>query len=219
MVASILEFRDEMRTTMSEPETGRVLVERAQSGDRAAFDELASSAAKHLLARIQRRMGLVLREALDPEDVLQETFFRAFQSIGKFRWQGEKSFESWLHGIALKIILHSAREQGKKSMLRITQEPLGAGPTPSHRQRREERFDRLERSLALLSPEYRQVVRLARIEGLSIAEIATRMDRTPSSVRNLLLRAIKQLRESFGDTESLGLPDRSVEERREDEIS
>jgi RNA polymerase sigma-70 factor (ECF subfamily) len=219
MLASILQLKDEMRATMSEADTERILIERAQRGDRAAFDELASSAAKNLLPRIHRRIGPGLREGLDPEDVLQETFFRAFRSIEKFEWQGEKSFESWLYGIAFKIILHSARERGKWNMLRIVQDPPGAGLSPSHQQRREERFDRLERSLARLSPEYRQVVQLVRIEGRSIVEVARQLHRPPSSVRNALLRAMKQLRQSFGDTESLGLPERSIEEGREDETS
>ena len=212
MLAASLQLTDEMEAVMTEIDSHRVLIERAQRGDRAAFDRLASAATDALLARIQRRMSRELQEDLGPDDVVQETFFRAFRSLEKFSWQGEGSFESWLYGIALKIILHSARERGKWNLLRVTREPEAADPSPSHQQRREERFDRLERSLDSLSPLYRRVVQLARIEGLSIAEIAERMERSPSSVRNLLFRAMKQLRESFGDTESLGLPDRSIDE-------
>ena len=95
----------------------------------------------------------------------------------------------------------------------MTEERESPGVSPSRAQRRDERFDRLESSLNSLSPEYRDVVRLARIEGLSIMAIAERLDRTPDSVRNLLLRAMKQLRQSFGDTESLGLPDRAIEDK------
>ena len=67
-----------------------------------------------------------------------------------------------------------------------------------------------------LSPDYRTVVHLSRIEGLKISEIAERMGRSPSAIKNLLLRAMKQLRESFGDTESLGLPDRHLGEGSSD---
>ncbi len=197
---------------MKEIEREKNLIERARAGDRAAFEDLTSPVTRTLSARIQRRIGAELQGILDAEDVIQETFVRAFQSMDKFHWQGEGSFQSWLYGIAFKIILHSARERGKWNLLRITREPQAAELSPTHRQRREERFDRLERTLDLLSPEYRRVVQLARIEGLPMAEIARRMKRTPSSVRNLLFRAMKQLRETFGDTESLGLPDRSIEE-------
>jgi RNA polymerase sigma-70 factor, ECF subfamily len=215
MRASILVSTDERQTIMNNPGTEETLVRKAQEGDRAAFDELTSSAAVPLRARIRARLGPGLREVLDPEDVLQETFLRAFRALGAFRWQGEKSFERWLHGIALNCVLNAARECGKRPLLAISREPPAPGPTPSRAERREERFERLEAALARLRPEYGRVVRLARLEGLSIAEIAARMQRTPDSVRNLLFRAMQELRGSFGDTESLGLPDRSMEEGHE----
>ena len=49
---------------------------------------------------------------------------------------------------------------------------------------------------------------LARIDGLSIEEVARRMNRSPNAVSHILLRALRKLRESLGDTESLHLPDR-----------
>ena len=61
--------------------------------------------------------------------------------------------------------------------------------------------------MKVLSPDHRTVLRLSRMEGLSIKEIADQMDRSESAVKNLLQRAIKQLRQSFGDTESLNLGD------------
>jgi RNA polymerase sigma factor (sigma-70 family) len=69
-------------------------------------------------------------------------------------------------------------------------------------------LDRLEQAVQALSPDHREVVRLARIEGLQVDEIAKRLGRTPSAVKNLLLRALKELKKSFGDTESFRLPQR-----------
>lgn len=197
---------DEMRKTMIEEQ--HELVERARTGDRRAFEQLAGSVSDVVLASIRRRLGPELREKLDAEDVLQETFLRAFRSIEEFRWQGEKSFERWLSGIATNFILHSARRHGLRKHLRIALDPEAKGVSPSRHQRREERLARLITSVDELKPEYRQVVRLSRLEGLKIEEIAARLGRSTSSVRNLLFRAMKQLRESFGDTESLHLPHR-----------
>ena len=59
------------------------------------------------------------------------------------------------------------------------------------------------------------MILLSRIEGLSIKEIAQRMRRSESAVKNLLLRALKGLRSSFGDTESLRLPDRGIDMERD----
>ena len=88
----------------------------------------------------------------------------------------------------------------------------GAIDSPSKNLRRNERFDRLKDSLESLSPEHREVILLMRIEGLPVEEVAKRMNRSPKATRQLLWRALKDLRESFGDTESLGLPERRLGE-------
>jgi len=81
--------------------------------------------------------------------------------------------------------------------------------------RREERFAQLQRALDGLGPEDREVILLARIQGLPLKEIATRMGRSHAAVAQLLSRALRKLKRSFGDTESLHLPDRSLEKKRE----
>ena len=76
--------------------------------------------------------------------------------------------------------------------------------------RRSERFDRLEEALKTLSPDHRQVITMARVDGLKIKEIAERMNRSPNAVMQLLWRALEKLKASFGETESLHLPDRNL---------
>ena len=61
------------------------------------------------------------------------------------------------------------------------------------------------KALRTLSPDHQTVLELSRMQGQSIREIAERMERSESAVKNLLLRATRKLRLSFGDTESLGL--------------
>ncbi len=97
-------------------------------------------------------------------------------------------------------------------MLRIDRDLTGDGTSPSKGIRRRERLARLEVSMKTLSPDYRTVLRLSRIDGLSIKEIAKQMGRSESAVKNLLLRATKQLRQSFGDTASLNLGDGQFED-------
>jgi RNA polymerase sigma-70 factor (ECF subfamily) len=198
-----------MKTVMVEE---RDLIRRAQDGERLAFDELTRPLTDSMLASIRRRIGPKLREKLDAEDVLQETLLRAFQSMKEFQWQGEDSFRRWIQGISANFILHSARKYGLRTTFRIDRDPVAGDISPSRQHRREERFDRLKKSLDELPPESRTIVRLSRIEGLKIKEIAERTGRSPSSVRNLLFRAMRQLRETFGDTESMNLPDRRLDE-------
>ena len=75
---------------------------------------------------------------------------------------------------------------------------------------RGERVDRLKAAMHRLSADHREVIHLARIQKLPFKEIATRMNRSPGAVKVLLLRALRELKRSFGETESLHLPDRSL---------
>ena len=95
-------------------------------------------------------------------------------------------------------------------MLTLRHEVEARRASPSSDLRRNERFDRLENAIVSLSPEHREVVMLARIEGQPIKEIAARTGRTPAAVSMLLSRALRNLRGLFGDTESLSLPEREL---------
>ena len=154
---------------------------------------------------------------VDGEEILQETFVRAYESIDRFRWLGESSFFRWLCGIAKHVLLQSIdRARDCESIDDAHEAPFGA-TTPSRHLRREERFERLVESLASLSADYRDVIYMARIEGLTTKDIAQRMGRSPNAVSHLIARALAELKSRFGDTESLHLPQRSLlQERGED---
>ncbi len=108
------------------------------------------------------------------------------------------------------MVRNLVRRKGWKKEFEIVRDVSGHLPSPSSNQRREERFERLSKSVESLSPDHRTVIRLARIEGLKIREIAERMNRSESAVKNLLLRAMRELRNSFGETDSFSLPDRRL---------
>jgi RNA polymerase sigma-70 factor (ECF subfamily) len=187
-------------------------VARAQRGDRDAFARAIAEIEEPLRSGIAQRIGPHLRSALDPDDVFQDTVTRAFTSLERFEWQGEGSFLRWLRGIAEHLIRAAADKHRRRAVLELDRgEPAPSQVSGGRALRREERLDRLERALESLSPDHREVIRLARIEGLQIREIAARLDRSPSAVKNLLLRAMKELRRSFGDTESFHLPERPLE--------
>ncbi len=162
-------------------------------------------------------MGESLKAKTGVEDLLQETLMRAFGSIEKFRWQGEESFYRWLGSIAEHLIRNAAQ---KKTWSRLEAKDVTATQeSPSKVLRREERFDRLEKALGGLNADQRKAITLSRLEGLKVKEIAARMNRSEDAVHKLLARAVLNLRRSFGDTESLALPDRKflMEERSDEE--
>ena len=181
------------------------LVERAQSGDLQVFAELFEPLRPRLLAAIRTRLSPAILQRVDPEDVLQDTYVRGLHSLSRFKWQGEDSFGRWLQAIASHVALDVARHEGRRPALRLERDVQGDGAAPSRGLRRQERQERLMKALRNLSPDHQMVLELSRMEGQSIREIAERMERSESAVKNLLLRATRQLKLSFGDTASLRL--------------
>ena len=208
-------YRDAMRESMPMQEPTRSLVARAKAGDGRAFDELVDRYRLRLSRRIEARMGAEVRSRIEVGDVLQETIACALQSIGKFRWQGEKSFYAWLGSIAEHVISNIARKKSWKH-LQLKHDIAGGNVSPSRVLRRCERFDRLGKALDSLAPDLRESLVLARVKGLKITEIAERMHRSPNAVYKLLARALLQLKENFGDTESFHLPHQAYDIKEPD---
>ncbi len=195
----------EMRAIMPDETRVQDLVERAQSGDLQAFAELFEPLRPRLLASIRTRLSPAIRQRVDPEDVLQDTYVRGLHSLSRFEWQGEGSFGRWLEAIASHVALDVVRHEGRRPALRLERDVQGDGAAPSRGLRRQERQERLMKALRTLSPDHQTVLELSRMEGQSIRVIAERMERSESAVKNLLLRATRQLKLAFGDTGSLRL--------------
>lgn len=201
-----------MKATMSHDASNQDLIRNAQSGLPSAQAILIERHQAPLRDHVGARIGSHLKTRVDVEDVLQETFAKAIQLLSTFQWQGEGSFLRWLKAIAVNEILRLAKRERRRDFISIetVAEPDG-GSSPSHGLRREERFDRLQSALDGLSPEHREVIVLARIKGLRLAEVGERMGRTPNAVAQLLTRALERLKDAFGDTESLSLPPESLD--------
>lgn len=143
---------------------------------------------------------------LDANDVLQETLLRAYKLFCKCEWRGERALFSWFCGIALHVI-----QEMDRRFLRINNDmppdPDQNESTPSRVLRRKERFKRLEASIEKLSEDERRVIKLMRIEGIPLPQVAQMMNRSERGVYQLLWRSMKKLKVVFGDTVSLRLSD------------
>ncbi len=192
------------------------LIRRAQGGESSAQAELTERHLSVLEDSVRARLGSHLKSCVEVSDVVQETFEKALRTLPTFEWQGEGSFLRWLRGIATNEILRLAKRERYRDFIAIEPSEISGDDTsPSRGARRVERFDRLERALESLSPDHREVIVLARIKGLRLAEVAERTGRTPNAVAQLLGRALANLKEAFGDTESLSLPAQSLDPSRE----
>ncbi len=176
---------------------------------------------QRLESLVHLRVGGKLRGRIEVDDVLQEAYLGAYKTIDQFRWRGEASFYHWLRQIVEHVILNMSRYHFSSERRDASREvaleggsrdgdpgriPAASEDSPSKALRRKERFDRLESALSSLSPDHREVIILARIEGLPLKEIGRRMGRSPDAVSMLLLRALKSLRAFFGTTDSIRLP-------------
>ena len=214
-----------MKGQTIEERQAALLFNRAQAGDHEAFGRLLNSFRPRLEVQIRLRLGSRLRIRVDPEDVLQETYLKAFQLRSRFVWQGSSSFVRWLGCIARHAIGNLARRnKDLRRQVRLPSRGSSGGGPPgvedwgvegssaslTRRTQRYERLERLARALRALPPDRRKVVVYALLEGLPTREISRRMNRQPGAVNVLLYRALRQLRKNFGDTESLNLPSRSL---------
>ena len=198
---------------MKREATVEQLVDRARQGDRDAFDLLVSRSRDRLRDSVEKWTRFQLGPRLEVDDVLQETYLRAYRSLARFDPVGQvddESFLRWTCGIAKHAIGDLLRKKRVREQPVSSIERAASGPSASGVLRREERFGRLADAIAKLPADYRQVLELSRLEGLPAEEIAERMGRTPNAVYHLIVRALKALRETFGDTASLHLPDRQL---------
>jgi RNA polymerase sigma-70 factor (ECF subfamily) len=195
-----------MHETMADSADIQATFLEAQAGSREAFDALARRLGSRIEGLVLSRLGKDLRRRVDPEDVKQEALLRAFQDIGRFSWEGEESFLHWIGAIVENVILKAHERLRYRRAMPLDQDLFTDQVSPS----KEERFERLRAALERLSPDHREVIVLARIEKLPGREIAKRMGRSEQAVAQLLSRALRNLREGFGDTASFTLPDRSL---------
>ena len=205
-----------MSAIMESSQSAKKLVRRAQRGERDAFEELVEHYRPRLQAAVRRRIGSFLSRKIEVEDVLQETFLKAFQSLRTFENRGDDAFYVWLKGISENLLLYWARQHQRRDQMQLDRDLEGSDTSPSRSLRREERFERLQAALSDLSSAHREVILLARVKGLTLREIATQLGKTPEAVKSLLWRALEKLRAAFGETESLRLPDRRLESRDRD---
>lgn len=164
------------------------VVERAQAGDVAAFEELYRSA-------VGRVYAVCLRMVADPglaEELTQETFVLAWNRLREFR--KESAFASWVHRIAVNAALVHRRSD-RRRLARIgsteeTTEPVRDSNEGAHLAAVD-----LENAIALLPPQMRAVFVLREIEGYQHDEIAAMMDIAPGTSKAQLHRARARLKE------------------------
>jgi len=186
----------------------------AREGDESALDQLCRVYSERVRWMIRLRMGGELRSKLESMDLVQDALIHALGGLESFTYTNEGDFVRWLSKIVQHTLcehwdrLHADKRDIRKEVrLRSLRSTTGSGPagtpgpidatTPSVIMSRKEDLARLEKALDGLKPEYREVLILTRIEGLSYGEIGQEMGKTPDAVRMLVSRATAALATTF----------------------
>jgi RNA polymerase sigma-70 factor (ECF subfamily) len=170
------------------------LVRSARDGDRAAFEELVRRTSRLLFARLYLETGDEHRA----EDLLQETFLIAFRSVRDLAEPG--GFRAWLLKIAQNVAIDAGRRDRRKKRAGATgnatlTEVAAREPTPYAHVEREELRGKVLAVLRSLPEEYRLPLTLRYIGGADYETIQMQMGLSNGSLRGLLHRGLKLLRE------------------------
>lgn len=186
----------------------RALLQDARAGDAQARGALLERHLPGLRAYVRLKSGRVLRAKEASTDLVQSACREALAEFSALEVDNERAFHAWLCRVALHKILHKAEHYGAQK--REAARELAAQPaatqaqdalleayatvcTPSRDAMVHEEVERIERAFDQLSEEQREVLLLARFEGLPHAEIAARVSKSEEAVRKTLSRARARL--------------------------
>ena len=170
-----------------------IALERAQGGDSEGFRVLVEQNTRNVFRLAFRMTG---NEA-DAEDVVQETFLRAYRNIARYDPRAKVS--TWLHSIASNYAIDLLRKRKHRVADHLDDVPAAATPVavdpdPERLTAGSQFRARVSSALEGLSAKERVAFSLRHFEGLSIREIAENMGTPEGSVKNNIFRAVRKLR-------------------------
>jgi RNA polymerase sigma-70 factor, ECF subfamily len=187
---------------MGDREIDQQLVERAQHGDKHAFELL--------VIKYQRKLGRLLsrfiRDATEIEDVTQEAFIKAYRALPSFR--GESAFYTWLYRIGINTAKNYLVAMGRRAPTTTEfdvaeaemfedGEQLKDVNTPENELMSKQIAKTVNQTLQDLPGELRTAITLREIEGLSYDDIATIMGCPIGTVRSRIFRAREAIAEKL----------------------
>jgi RNA polymerase sigma-70 factor (ECF subfamily) len=184
----------------------RVVIERAQAGDREAFEEIV-----HHYDRDVLRIALnILHRPEDARDIYQEAFLKVYKNLPRFRF--ECSFYTWIYRVVTNVCLDHLRRRSSRPEDQAPdptfhsqaessgadffdrQPELSAASNPERRLMGLEIGQRISVALDQLTPRERMVFEMKHYQGLKLRAIGEILGTTEETVKNSLFRATRKLR-------------------------
>src|SRR5882724_12342781 len=187
--------------------TDAAVVALVQAGDRDAFRTLVERHSRSIFRVVYRMTG----NQQDAEEIVQETFLRAYKSLERFELRA--NFSTWLYRIAVNRTLDflNARktqmQTQTKDTYQIVESPDGEegnqvqlpapGPGPERLLLSAEMKHKIAGAMGMLSPAERVAFTMRHMEGRSIEEISKALDLRASAAKNSVFRAVQKLRQQL----------------------
>ena len=187
---------------MGDREIDQQLVERAQHGDKHAFELL--------VVKYQRKLGRLLsrfiRDQAEVEDVAQEAFIKAYRALPSFR--GDSAFYTWLYRIGINTAKNYLVSQGRRAPTTTEfdseeaegfeeAEQLRDINTPESELLTKQIAETVNKAVESLPEELRTAITLREIEGMSYEDIAEMMNCPIGTVRSRIFRAREAIAEKL----------------------
>jgi RNA polymerase sigma-70 factor, ECF subfamily len=180
-------------------------VERTLGGDRDAYRVLVERHSRTVYRMAYRMMG----NAHDAEDVVQESFLRAYQKLKQFA--GNANFGTWVYRIAANYAIDRIRQRNVDEARRekpnkagqdsLEVDPLSqvqdASPSPERLAGSAQLAERMKAALAELSPAERTAIVMRHWDGCGIEEIAAVLKSNSNATKNTVFRAVQKLRRAL----------------------
>jgi len=174
-------------------EGDQLLVERARAGERAAFDELVSKYQR----RLMRLLARLLSDQTEAEDVVQDTFIKAYKALPHFR--GDAAFYTWLYRIGINTAKNALLNRKRHATGPIEPAVARAEPpdedrlrdinTPESELASKQIAETVNAAMDALPIDLRTTIALREIEGMSYEEISEIMGCPIGTVRSRIFRA------------------------------
>jgi len=206
---------------MPEPTSTQALLQRVQTGEREALNELYNRYLMRVLAAVRARLGAELRGKLESWDVVQDALLASLKNVQSFDQSSEGAFLNWL----AKVVENRIRDhldyfRAEKRDHRL-EKPLAGprsaessapldiperscAPTPSQVLILSEDLAHLEKAMDQIPEDSRELIVAVKIEGRTYDELAVALDKSPDAVRMQVKRALLALTKAFRLLESEG---------------
>ena len=186
---------------MDQDNTDLELVQRVQNGDKQAFNLLIQK----YQYRIKNLVSRFVKDSVEQEDIVQETFIKAYRALARFR--GDSAFYTWLYRIAVNTSKNYLVAAGRRpptqdvdvdEVVQVRNaESLTELNSPEAILQNDEMVEAIRKTIAVLPDELKEAIQLREFDGLSYEDIAEVMQCPIGTVRSRIFRAREAIEQAI----------------------